>query len=237
MNYFMTLLLMGLVILIHEFGHFVAAYWAKIPIRIFSIGFGPTLWKKKIGATEYRLSLLPFGGYVLPNIETQKEFFQISPWKRIIMAAGGPIASAILPLLCLAIINVYWHGFSVDNFLFKPVLQSLSVLNNMAASLHLMVSQPDQLTGIVGIVAQGGEFIGISALNALNFLAIISLDLFILNLLPIPVLDGGKILLYFTEKLHPVFLKLHFPLAIAGWIFVLGLTVFTLFTDIRRLIV
>lgn len=58
------LLVFGLVVFVHELGHFLAAKWAGVYAPRFSIGFGPTLWRKRWGETEYRLSVLPLGGYV-----------------------------------------------------------------------------------------------------------------------------------------------------------------------------
>ena len=58
--------LLGLLVLIHELGHFVFCKLFGVKVIRFSIGFGPALLKKKIGETEYAISLLPFGGYVKP---------------------------------------------------------------------------------------------------------------------------------------------------------------------------
>ena len=69
MNYVFTLLLIGFAILFHEFGHYLAARIANVPIQTFSVGFGPAVWKRQIGETEYRISWIPLGGYVLPAIE------------------------------------------------------------------------------------------------------------------------------------------------------------------------
>lgn len=55
---------LGLVIFIHELGHFLVAKWCGVKVERFSIGFGPILWKHKRGETEYALSAVPFGGYV-----------------------------------------------------------------------------------------------------------------------------------------------------------------------------
>jgi regulator of sigma E protease len=55
---------LGLVIFIHELGHFLVAKWCGVKVERFSIGFGPILWKYTRGETEYALSIIPFGGYV-----------------------------------------------------------------------------------------------------------------------------------------------------------------------------
>ena len=59
-----VIVLLGVLIFIHEFGHFLAAKYAGVGVLKFSLGFGPSLIGKKIGETEYMLSLIPLGGYV-----------------------------------------------------------------------------------------------------------------------------------------------------------------------------
>ncbi|MFZ5644839.1 MAG: site-2 protease family protein [Bacillota bacterium] len=236
MNYTIALLLIGLAILIHELGHFIAARRANIPIRIFSVGFGPRILGFTRGGTEYRLSLIPLGGYVLPDIEDEGDFFRISVRSRIIMALGGPLANIALGVVCIAWINAAVNGFSLAGVFVKPFSQAVFLLYQMVAAIPLLFSQPDQLSGVVGIVAQGGQFIGASLLRGLQFMALISLNLAIINMLPIPAMDGGKILLYLMEKIHPALLRLHLPLSVAGWLFVLGLMVYVTAADISRVL-
>ena len=65
-----VLFLFSLAVFIHELGHFLAARWMGLAIDAFSIGFGPALWKRRVGATEYRIGTIPFGGYVaLPQLD------------------------------------------------------------------------------------------------------------------------------------------------------------------------
>ncbi|HJR42715.1 MAG TPA: RIP metalloprotease RseP [Gemmatimonadaceae bacterium] len=59
-----TIFVLGLVIFVHELGHFLAAKWAGVYAPRFSIGFGPALWSRKWGETEYILAAVPLGGYV-----------------------------------------------------------------------------------------------------------------------------------------------------------------------------
>jgi regulator of sigma E protease len=96
-------------------------------------------------------------------------------------------------------------------------------------------SEPDRLSSAIGLIAQGGNFISSNSLNWLLFTASVSLNLGILNLAPLPVLDGGKILLYSLEKIHPKMVRLHYPLALAGWILIIGLTIYITVIDITRL--
>ena len=232
MSYLFVAFLVGFVILVHEFGHYLAAKWVGIPIEIFSIGFGKAIYSFKDGETEYRLSIFPFGGYVLPKIETEEDFFNLPVYKRFIMTAGGPAASIILPIVCYSFQNVALKGFALMSTFIAPIERSITTMWMMLCSLPTIFSGSGNVSGIIGIVAQGETFIGNNPEQALGFVALLSLNLAVLNLLPIPALDGGKMVLYALERLHPKFLKLHIPMAIAGWILILGLTFYTTIIDI-----
>jgi len=236
MQYIIALLLIGLVILVHEFGHFIAARIVGMPIRIFSIGFGPKLWALKKKETEYRIAMIPLGGYVMPDVEDEKEFLAVPLYKRIVMTAGGPLASIILPLFCFALANCISTGVSLNSLFIKPFLQVYTIFSGIIIALLGMFSQHSQLSGIIGVVAQGGQFIGGSFVKAIQFVGLISINLAVLNLVPLPVLDGGKILLYLMEGVHPKFSKLHYPLAIAGWVLVMGLMLYATVIDVVRLV-
>lgn len=236
MNYLLIVFIIGMLILVHELGHFLAARWMKIPVARFSIGFGPKLWSCKKGGTEYWLSLVPVGGYVLPAIEDEAEFFKIPIYKRVIFSAGGPAANIMIPVILFGAANILTSGFSFANVFIKPFSQTLDVLINFLAVIPLLFSSPDQLSGVVGVVALGGQYIGADILRALQFSIMLSLNLAVFNLLPVPALDGGKIVLYLLEKIHPKFLRLHLPLAIAGWVILLGLMVYATALDIGRML-
>ena len=116
----------------------------------------------------------------------------------------------------------------------EPFAQTLSYLYQILSAIPHLFSHSDELSGIIGIVLQGGQFVGMDILKALNFSILLSLNLAVLNMLPIPVLDGGKIVLYLLETVHQKFLRLHVPLAIAGWIFIIGLMMYATVLDIGR---
>ncbi len=237
MSYLAAALLVGLAILIHEWGHFIASRMVKIPIRVFSIGFGPKLLSWKPGATEYRLSLIPLGGYVLPDVKDEREFFSYPVATRIAMLSGGVLANFLFAFLCFGLADCLKYGISWQTTVLIPWVQINLVTEQLVTVVPQIFSRPENMTGIVGIVAQGGEVIGGDSWNGLIFLAIISINLFFFNLLPLPVLDGGKMLLFAMEKVHPVFLRLHYPLAIAGWVIIAVMTGYVMFRDFGRYII
>ena len=66
------ILLFSFAIFIHEFGHFLVARWRGLRVDAFSIGFGPVLWKKEFRGVEWRISAIPFGGYVaIPDVDPE----------------------------------------------------------------------------------------------------------------------------------------------------------------------
>ncbi len=110
-------LLLGLLIFIHEMGHFSVARFFGIRVEIFSIGFGKTILKKKWGDTEYRLSIFPLGGYVkmfgdnptavIPPEEQKYSFIHQPVLPRIAVVIAGPLMNLILALFVFLGIGLY----------------------------------------------------------------------------------------------------------------------------------
>lgn len=99
------LLTIGVVVLIHEGGHYLAAKWLGFAVRRFSIGMGKVVWRKNAWDTEFALSLLPIGGYVAFEEEEKREdgppvqgiLFEKGPrWRRAIVIAAGPLMNFVL---------------------------------------------------------------------------------------------------------------------------------------------
>ena len=200
------------------------------------MGFGPRLFGITRDGTEYRLSLVPLGGYVMPDITDENAFFDFPISHRIILTTGGPAASIVLPLFCFALpassAPVSASTRSSSNLLHKRQLFSGRPL----PSSPLLFSHHSELSGIAGIVSQGGRYIGSSVVNLLSFAGLMSINLAVLNLLPVPVLDGGKILMYSLEKFSRKFVKFHYPLAIAGWVLMLAIMAYATVLDVGRLV-
>src|SRR2546430_15674545 len=99
---------LGIMVLVHEWGHFIVAKAFGVRVEIFSIGFGPRLWGRKSGDTDYRISGLPLGGYVKMAgdnpLEERKgdpdEFLSKPRWQRALIAVAGP-AVEIIPSILL----------------------------------------------------------------------------------------------------------------------------------------
>ncbi len=108
-----VVLVLGVLIFIHELGHFLAARYYKIGVITFSLGFGPKILKYKKDRTTYALSLIPLGGYVSMVGEYSDEVEELgfteadainnrSPFQRMVVAAAGPLSNLVLAFL------LYW---------------------------------------------------------------------------------------------------------------------------------
>jgi regulator of sigma E protease len=109
----------GIMVFVHELGHFLAAKRLGIQVEAFSLGWGPRLIGFTRKGTDYRLSVIPFGGYckmkgeVPLGLGRQEEaafspepgsFLAAAPWKRIVVATSGPLANVLFAVLVLATI-------------------------------------------------------------------------------------------------------------------------------------
>ncbi len=117
-----VVLLFGLSIFVHEFGHFIAARWCGLVVETFSIGFGPALWKRKVKGITYKIGCIPVGGYVaLPQLDpsgmktiqgapesaaaegsasadaapTPARLPPVAPWKKIVVSVAGATGNLI----------------------------------------------------------------------------------------------------------------------------------------------
>jgi regulator of sigma E protease len=111
-------LLFGLAIFIHEFGHFLSAKLLGFRVDAFAIGFGPALWKRRVGQTDYRINVFPVGGYVaLPQLDPSgmeaiqggdgaaaESLPDALPWKRIVVSVAGPAGNVLLAVVLAWII-------------------------------------------------------------------------------------------------------------------------------------
>ena len=112
-----VIILLSVLIFIHEFGHFLAAKLSGVGVLKFSLGFGPRLLGRKVGETDYMLSLIPLGGYVkmvgeasddeLSPEDEKRSFLKQNVWKRIGIVAAGPAFNILLALFIFTIVNFY----------------------------------------------------------------------------------------------------------------------------------
>jgi regulator of sigma E protease len=235
MSYIITIFAIGILIFVHELGHFIAAKLTNIPISVFSIGFGPRIWHWERNGVEYRISLIPVGGYVKPKVQSEAEFYTI-PWnRRIIFAAGGPLGNLVFAGLVILVWNICSLNISFSSLLIDPVVKPLVYMWNLVCFIPELFKQHDQISGVVGIVVQGSRYTGLSITKIIGFSFFLNINLIVFNMLPIPPCDGGSIVVYILDRINPKFRKLHVPLAVTGIILVLGLMVYATILDICKI--
>ncbi|HEY0511454.1 MAG TPA: site-2 protease family protein [Thermoanaerobaculia bacterium] len=233
MSYLGTLLLLSLLVLIHEAGHLLAAKRVGIPVAGFSVGLGPKVWSWWWGWTEYSLRLLPLGGFVVPAVAGDDEFRAIPLRKRLPFFLGGPLANLAVALPLFAARNVARDGFSWSGVLIAPFAQVAAFCGDVLRSLPSLFAKPEALSGVVGIVVEGGRLT--AAGRGLELALSLTVSLAVLNLLPIPVLDGGQIVMSCLEKLFPRAVRLRVPLTVLGMVVLAAVMLYANVHDVVRL--
>jgi len=333
---------LGVLVLVHEWGHFIAAKLCGVRVDVFSIGFGNRLWGVKRGDTDYRISALPLGGYVRmagdnpveERTGAPYEFLSRPRWQRFLIAIAGPATNILLTFLIFwgiylfvgtlpARVGVVEPGMAAA----KAGMQSgdlvVSINGKAVDTWSALVDQirnsdgkpiqfviqrggqdlpmtvtPEQkkdsdgqmawmvgverpsasyqrhglltaardaggetvydtrqigtvlvglfngkvsvhdLAGPVGIVQLSGEAAKSGPMTLLELTAAISLNLGLLNLLPIPILDGGHVLMLAIEGLLRRELSLTFKerFVQVGLVFLLSVFAFVMYSDILRVI-
>ncbi|MBU2578481.1 RIP metalloprotease RseP [Patescibacteria group bacterium] len=349
-NIFAFIIVLGVLISIHELGHFIIARLFGVGVEKFSLGFGPRILGKKIGITEYRISAIPLGGYVKmvgeePDSEIDPKDIPISfthqhVFKRILIVAAGPAFNLLLAAiiffviflvsgiyilkpavgkvqkntpaeeaglkaddLIVAIDNVVvtnWDemsslisassgktltlsvrrgdselvfnvqpqlkttqnifgediqryvigiGASGDGYS-KPLNPVEAFVESAVQTYHItkltIVSIFKLIVGSISTKTLGGplmiaEMAGQQAkqgaANLVFFIALLSINLAVLNFLPIPVLDGGHLLFFFIEAAigRPVNTRMREIAQQVGIFVLILLMVFVFYNDITRI--
>lgn len=349
MTFLSAIILLGLIIFVHELGHFLSAKLMGVKVLKFSLGFGPKLISKKYGDTEYLISSIPFGGYVKmlgesSGEELQEEekvfAFNYQPvWKRFIIVFLGPLFNLlfaivifvfvfsygipvllpevgdVLPqspaeraglmkgdtvisidgsqitqwdemtniihnspgrslnlkikrkieIITLSLIpekkriqDLFGQGKEVGLIGIKPSGKTFSKKSDFTESVSNSVSRTWEISvltvvsivkliqrvipmntigGPILIIQMAGEQASLGILNFFIFMAIININLGVLNLLPIPILDGGHIFFLGIEAIRRKPLEEKF-ITVAqriGLAIILLIMVFALYNDLIRI--
>lgn len=168
------------VIVIHEFGHLLAAKFYGVAAPLFSIGFGPKVVGIQLGETFYQLSLLPLGGYVSLND---------------LQLAAQPYSAQVVIILAGIVMNIL---FAYGTFFFFQLkgIPYREMLNSV------LREKGRGFMGPIGIIS----LISYSALLGFNYyvlvLAMLSFSIGIFNLIPLPILDGGQLVRFTRQALQ-----------------------------------
>ncbi len=340
------LFVLSVLVVVHEFGHFLVARWVGIRVEKFSIGFGPVIFGRRFGQTEFVFSLLPLGGFVKmagesPEEATGKtdEFSSKPLLQKFAVVFAGPLMNAFLAFVLFTAVFLvgqpmfasrvgrvldgapaqsagilagdritavdgrpvtYWEdllrevhrgsaatirfsvereGRSLDVTVEPQVRQMKGLFGKHSAlrfvgvapssevtlvksgpleavrlgakrvwditgmilySLVLMITGAmpfkESITGPIGIFFMTQEAARLGVVYLFLFMGSLSVSLFVLNLLPVPVLDGGHVLFILIEKLKGSPLKdsVKDRMTQGGLIVLLGLMAFVIFQDLHR---
>lgn len=298
--YLIAILCFLVLIIIHEFGHFIAAKLLGVRVNEFSVGFGPKIFSHRRGETVYKLCCVPFGGYCAmegedETSEDSRAFCNKKPWRRFIIVAMGAIFNLLFGLLLIAIIlapqkrfttttvdvfhenavssqyglregdkivavdgrhifSTYDLGYAFTNvkdgkiditvvrdgkkltlkgvtfktseqdgisylsldfyvkgaektvgsYISQTVKTAASYCAVIYRSLFDLITGKygiSAVSGPVGITAQIGSIARQSLMDLLPILALISINLGLFNLLPVPALDGGRLVFILFEMI------------------------------------
>ena len=139
-----VVIVLGLMIFIHELGHFMAAKFFGVRVLVFSLGFGKRLLHFARGDTDYRISALPFGGYVKmagddPSADRQGdpgEFLAKPRWQRFVIVVMGPVMNILLALLLLT--GLYKFHFQKPAYEEQPARVGDVEADSPASQIGLM---------------------------------------------------------------------------------------------------
>ncbi len=327
-----TILIFGVLVLTHEYGHFIVAVKCGVTVEEFSIGFGPLLYSKKTKHTTVSLRAIPLGGYCkMPEDESgekqegEKGFYDISPLKRILLSAAGPLMNFALAIIIFFTIYAVngthltttiaslgevspardagivagdtiieidgkktpeWEDVSVaiDSSEGKSVTIKVQKADNTTAEYEVtplyneaendyyigIVSKTtfslgyavihsfsmvgeyialifdvfvglfrglygiEAFSGPIGVTVAIGNYMSYGAIYVLYIAASLAVSIGFFNLLPIPALDGSKILFSFVEMVagKPINRKFENVLNTVGFVLLMGFAAVVAYMDI-----
>jgi regulator of sigma E protease len=157
MSYIISfIIVLGVLIFFHELGHFFAARLCGVGVEKFSLGFGPRLFGKKVGMTDYRISAIPLGGYVKmvgeePDSELSAEeipysFTHKNVFKRIIIVASGPLFNLLLAIF------IFFGLFQVYGK--QEVAPVVGGVVENSPAMKAGIEKEDRITAVNGIAVK-----------------------------------------------------------------------------------
>ena len=196
MNALIFITIMFSVIIFHELGHYFVGKYYKLNIDEFSAGIGYALFKKKINNTLFCLRILPIGGYVKSDVNS---YNKLSLFKKCIFILGGVSVNLLLVIITMSLF--YKEGF-IAGFLysFKFIYLGAHYIFTNISLLDIIkdTSIDKQYFGYKQIITSE-PFENYKII--LNYFMAINLVVAIFNLLSIPILDGGRILVEIVKTI------------------------------------
>jgi len=218
-----------------------------VKVDEFGIFFPPKIYSFKRGETKYSINLIPLGGFVKihgqdgEDKKNKRSFSSRSMLERAKILAAGVGMNMVCAGLLLTIVSLFiypWYrgfymGIVNTFYLLWFILKSLGLLLWQLISTGQMIGE---VMGPIGIAAFTGEVVQAGFLNVLYFTALLSINLAVINLLPIPALDGGRLIFLLFEKIkgRPVKAKTENLVHSIGLALLIGLMILVSWKDIAR---
>lgn len=229
------LLVITIVIAVHELGHYLACKAFRVPVSEFAIGFGPKIFAFNAFGTEWSFRTFPLGGYVKPEGLEEE-----SLGRQAIVAVAGPLANILPVLVIAAFAGIFWEALVLLGVMYiilcKTIIgllmQPFVSLFTLGAGTISVANTPvvQSMAGPISMArGTGNALVEHSFIMVfLTMLLLINVSVALFNLLPIPILDGGRILFCGIEKIvgRAKSLVVQKYANIGGIIFLLGLMVF-----------
>lgn len=209
----------------------------------FAIGFGPTIWKKQGKETKYALRLIPLGGFVSMEGEEERSeqkgsFSKASIPKRMAIVVAGATVNIIFGVVVYFILvaSIGTEGFinNCINAWMNTQEFMISIFDSLKEIFTGNISV-DQMMGPVGISETVAKTSGIK--EFVYLLSVISVSLGVTNLLPIPALDGGKLLILLIEAIRrkPMKQQTEINIQLIGFSLLIALSLYVTYNDIVRI--
>jgi len=157
--------LLGILVFVHELGHFIAARLCNIQVDKFSFGFGPKLFGKKIGETEYRVSLIPLGGYVKmlgenpdeqqqETIDSERSYSNKKWWQKVFVAFNGPFFNFLFAILILSLSYI----IGIKTYDLKPIIGNITserpALQQLKSGDEIIKIDGNEIDGWMSIIEE-----------------------------------------------------------------------------------
>ncbi|MDO4935498.1 MAG: site-2 protease family protein [Phascolarctobacterium sp.] len=239
-----ALITIGILVTVHELGHFMVAKMMGMRVDEFAIGFGPVLWKKQKGETLYAIRAIPLGGFnriagMNPDDPwTEDSYKAKSVWARMFTIVAGALMNFVLAAVVFAIIYFFWRNTGFFASVWGGILHMVKVTVWMLQGFWTMIFGKGavDLAGPLGVVMVAGDVAAHGMRAVLNFIAFLSVNLGIINLLPLPALDGGHFVLLLLEAFRgkPLPDKAMEYIQYVGVALILAIVLFSTYQDILR---
>ncbi len=234
------------VIIVHEFGHYLAAKKLGVKVYEFSVGFPfspriATLFRHR--ETEFTVRLLPLGGFVSFSEDGDADpsrFLKTERWKRAVISSAGPAFNLAFAFIILTPVFLLGKGLPVYDSLAlsaSSIVGGFSGLFNILASFASGTGSISQLSGPIGIAHIAGKAAEAGFFDLLYFTGMLSLSLALFNLLPLPALDGGHLVILLIEsiKRRTMTEKAYQVIGAVGICFFLILTAVVSYKDVLKI--